>query len=137
MRETALIPSTGTEACQPIAIALTQPTTFINRVINADCLDVLPELPSRSVDFVFTDPPYLTRYCDRSGRTVANDDQSSWVKRAFAQIYRVLKDRRFCVSFYGWSKVDQFFTAWRAAGFYPVAHLVWAKRYASRQRVPP
>jgi site-specific DNA-methyltransferase (adenine-specific) len=130
MSEAALIPPAGTVARQPIAL----PASFINRIINADCLDVLPELPSRSIDFVFTDPPYLTRYRDRSGRTVSGDDQNSWVKPAFSQIYRVLKYDRFCVSFYGWSKVDQFFAAWRAAGFYPVAHLVWAKRYASSQR---
>jgi site-specific DNA-methyltransferase (adenine-specific) len=134
MSEATFIPPTGTVARQSIAVAPTPPATFINRIISADCLDLLPELPGRSVDFVFTDPPYLTRYCDRSGRTVANDGRSSWVKPAFAQIYRVLKNHRFCVSFYGWSKVDQFFAAWRAAGFYPVAHLVWAKRYASRQR---
>ena len=30
--------------------------------------------------------------------------------------------------------MDQFFAAWRAAGFCPVAHLVWAKCYASCQR---
>lgn len=134
MNEAPFIPSIGTVARQPIAVAPTPQARFINHIINADCLDVLPELPSGSIDFVFTDPPYLTRYCDRSSRTVANDDQNSWVAPAFAQIYRVLKNHRFCVSFYGWSKVDQFFAAWRAAGFYPVAHLVWAKRYASRQR---
>jgi site-specific DNA-methyltransferase (adenine-specific) len=27
-----------------------------------------------TVDFVITDPPYITRDADRSGRTVANDD---------------------------------------------------------------
>jgi site-specific DNA-methyltransferase (adenine-specific) len=134
MSEAALIPSAGTVARPPIAVAPAPPASFVNRIINADCLDVLPELPGRSIDFAFTDPPYLTRYCDRSGRTVRNDDRNSWLRPAFAQIYRVLKDDRFCVSFCGWSKVDQFFAAWRAAGFYPVAHLVWAKRYASRQR---
>ena len=71
MSEAALIPSPGTVARPPIAVAPTPPASFINRIINADCLDVLPELPSRSIDFVFTDPPYLTRYCDRSGRVVA------------------------------------------------------------------
>src|SRR5579862_2998239 len=99
MSEAALIPSTGTVARHPIAVAPTPPESFINRIINADCLDVLPEFPSRSIDFVFTDPPYLTLYRDRSGRTVANDDQNSWIKPAFAQIYRVLKNHRFCVSF--------------------------------------
>jgi adenine-specific DNA-methyltransferase len=110
------------------------PRTFINRVVNADCLTVLPELPSRCIDFVLTDPPYLSRYLDRTGRTVTNDDRDPWLIPAFAEIYRVLKPNRFCVSFYGWSKVDSFFAAWRGAGFRPVGHLVWPKRYASAER---
>jgi site-specific DNA-methyltransferase (adenine-specific) len=105
-----------------------------NEIKNGDCLDVLPTFPSQSVDFVLTDPPYLVHYRDRDGRTVANDDKASWLIPAFSEIYRVLKSHRFCVSFYGWSKVDQFFAAWRQAGFRPVAHLVWTKQYASRQR---
>jgi site-specific DNA-methyltransferase (adenine-specific) len=105
-----------------------------NDVVNADCLDVLPTLPSQSVDFVLTDPPYLVGYRDRDGRTVANDNNAAWLTPAFVEIYRVLANNCFCVSFYGWSKVDRFFSAWRGAGFHPVAHLVWTKRYASRQR---
>jgi adenine-specific DNA-methyltransferase len=49
-------------------------------------------------------------------------------------MYRVLKPNRFCVSFYGWNRVDAFFAAWKAAGFRPVGHLVFAKRYASKER---
>lgn len=108
--------------------------SFVNRIINADCLAVLPQLPNGSVDFILTDPPYLTRYRDRQGRTVANDDREGWLKPAFAELYRVLKNDRFCASFYGWPKVDHFFAAWRQAGFYPVAHLVWPKGYTSRER---
>lgn len=37
----------------------------------------------------------------------------------------------FCISFYGWNRVDAFFRAWRRAGFHPVGHLVWHKDYAS------
>ena len=99
--------------------------------INGDCLAVLPQLPDSSVDFVPTDPPYLVNYHDRQGRSLAGDIDGEWLKPAFAQIYRVLKTGRFCVSFYGWSKVDQFFASWRAAGLRPVGHLVWVKRYAS------
>ena len=73
------------------------------------------------------------RYRDRAGRSVANDDNEAWLKPAFAEIYRVLKDNKFCVSFYGWNKADKFFTAWRDAGFKPVGHLVWVKSYASSQ----
>jgi adenine-specific DNA-methyltransferase len=86
--------------------------TFSNRVINADCLAVLPRLPDASVDLVFTDPPYLVNYHDRQGRSIANDsDDAQWLKPAFAQAFRVLKPGRFCVSFYGWQKADIFMQA--------------------------
>lgn len=110
------------------------PPTLINQVVNGDCLTILPKLAACSVDFVFTDPPYLSQYRDRSDRTVLNDDRNAWLRPAFAQIYRVLKPGRFCVSFYGWPKADKFLAAWKAAGFRPVGHLVWAKRYASSTR---
>jgi site-specific DNA-methyltransferase (adenine-specific) len=106
---------------------------IVGKVIHGDCLAVLPELPDGSIDFILTDPPYLAGYRDRQGRTVANDDRAAWLRPAFSELYRVLKNNRFCVSFYGWPKADLFFAAWRGAGFYPVAHLVWPKRYTSRQ----
>src|ERR1039458_6271344 len=104
---------------------------FINRVINADCQAVLPQLPEGSVDFIQTDPPYLVGYHDREGRTLAGDNNGQWLKPSFAEAFRVLKPGRFCVSFYGWNRVDQFFAAWKAAGFTPVGHLVWVKSYSS------
>jgi len=49
---------------------------FVGRVVNADCLAALPQMPAESVDLVVTDPPYLARYRDRQGRRVANDDRA-------------------------------------------------------------
>src|SRR5262249_11174704 len=105
-----------------------------NRIVNADCNAVLPTLPSDSVDLVLTDPPYGVRYRDRHGRTVANDGSLRNVVRSFRHVYRVLKPDRFCVCFYGWNRVDEFFRAWTDAGFYPVGHLVWQKGYAASER---
>lgn len=34
---------------------------FINKIINADCMDILKELPDKCIDLVLTDPPYLYR----------------------------------------------------------------------------
>lgn len=31
---------------------------YINKIINADCLDILRQLPDKCVDLVLTDPPY-------------------------------------------------------------------------------
>jgi len=36
--------------------------------------------------------------------------------------------------FYGWTKVDEFFAAWKDAGFQPVGHIVFRKAYSSKSR---
>ena len=89
-------------------------------------------MPRNSVDLVVTDPPYLVRYTDRTGRTIANDDSPENVLSSFAEVYRVLRPDSVCICFYGWSKIDGFFQAWTQAGFKPVGHIVWKKDYASR-----
>jgi adenine-specific DNA-methyltransferase len=104
------------------------------QVIQGDCKSVLPTLPGESVDFVLTDPPYLARYKDRFGRTLANDDNPAAVVGAYAELYRVLKRDRFCVSFYGYPKLDAFVHAWTEAGFDTVGHIVWPKPYVSSSR---
>ena len=83
---------------------------------------------------VLTDPPYLVGYKDRSGRSILNDDNGRWIFPAFSELYRVLKPDSYCVSFYGWSKLSRFLTAWQEIGFRPVGHFVWVKRYASSSR---
>jgi len=102
-----------------------------NRVLEGDCVQVLKSLPLNSVDLVVTDPPYFVKYRDSQGRTIANDGHETNVLDAFMDVYRLLKPNTFCVSFYGWTKVDAFFRAWRRAGFHPVGHMVWHKGYAS------
>lgn len=110
------------------------PSEFRNKVLLGDCVQVMRRMPSASVDFVLTDPPYLVRYRSRSGQTIANDDRDDWLEPAFAEIYRVLKPGSFCVSFYGWNAADKFILAWRKAGFRIVGHIVFRKRYASSAR---
>jgi len=107
---------------------------MLNSVTCGDCIDVMARLPARSVDFVLTDPPYLVRYHDRSGRRVINDDNDAWLKPAFAQMHRILKPDAFAISFYGWKNVDVFMEAWKSAGFRPVGHIVFRKPYASKAR---
>jgi len=96
------------------------------RILHGDCAEVMKTLPSGSVDFALTDPPYAVRYRDRSGRTVMNDDNDAWLAPAFSQIYRLLKPGSFCVSFYGYDAADRFIAAWRNAGFKIAGHIVSA-----------
>lgn len=106
--------------------------SFRNRVIHGDCLDLMPDMPDESVDFVLTDPPYLANYVPRDGRSIANDDNRRWLLPAFTEIFRVLKPNRFCVSFYGWNQVERFVWHWKRMGFVPVGHLVFVKDYPSK-----
>ena len=102
-----------------------------NAILRGDCLDILPQLPARSVNFVLTDPPYIVRYRSRDGRAIQNDDNDHWLIPAFAETYRVLENHSFCVSFYGWPHTDKFMRAFRNAGFNIVGHLVCPKPYTS------
>lgn len=102
-----------------------------NTIIHGDCVRILPTLPSASVDFILTDPPYLVSYKPRDGRRIANDDNGRWLRPAFAQMHRVLARNGYCFSFYGWPHADRFMEAFRAAGFRPVGHFSFVKRYHS------
>lgn len=104
----------------------------MSRYVLGDCVQVMAGYPASSVDFVLTDPPYLVGFKDRSGRSIANDNNDEWVQPAFREMFRVLKPDSLAVSFYGWNRVDTFMTAWKRAGFRAVGHLVFTKRYASK-----
>jgi adenine-specific DNA-methyltransferase len=99
---------------------------------HGNCIDIMATMPACSIDFILTDPPYLVRYRDRSGRSLANDDNAAWIAPAFTQMHRVLKPNSLAVSFYGWGAIDLFMQAWKSSGLRPVGHIVFRKRYASR-----
>jgi adenine-specific DNA-methyltransferase len=102
------------------------------RLIHGDCIDVLRKAPAGCIDLAVTDPPYIVRFRDRSGRTITSDDRSNWILPAYREIFRVLKNDSFCVSFYGWNHAEKFVWAWKKAGFRVVGHIVFVKNYASR-----
>jgi DNA modification methylase len=108
------------------SVATAQQNSLTNRILHDDCIQVMGQMPANSVDFILTDPPYLVNYRDCSGRTIQNDVDESWLKPVMAEAYRVLKHDRVAVMFYGWTKIDSFFEAWRSAGFQPVGHIVFS-----------
>ena len=103
-------------------------------ILHGDCTNVMRRLAPESVDFCLTDPPYLCNYRSRDGQSVKNDRSGHWIYPAFRHVHRLLKPDSLCVSFYGWHKADEFMAAWRRAGFRPVGHIVFRKRYASSTR---
>jgi site-specific DNA-methyltransferase (adenine-specific) len=109
-------------------VATAHQNIFTNQILHGDCIEVLQQIQANSVDFVLTDPPYLVNYRDRSGRTIQNDVDESWLKPAMAEAHRILKQDRVAVIFYGWTKIDAFFEARRSSGFQPVGHIVFRKQ---------
>ena len=67
------------------------------KLLNGDCLDLLKDIPSKSVDVLYTDPPYippqhtstLTKYKKTLSEMVILE---SFFKRYLEEIDRVLKD---------------------------------------------
>jgi site-specific DNA-methyltransferase (adenine-specific) len=127
-------PVSVTKTHQRQEFAMKQTVPLRNLIAQGDCINLMAGMPARSVDFILTDPPYLVRYKDRTGRSLANDDNADWLEPAAQQMFRVLKNDSLCVSFYGWTQTDRFISAWRAAGFRIVGHIVFRKRYASKAR---
>ena len=114
-------------------------TAVENTVITGDCSNVLKTFPPESIDFVLSDPPYLTSYRPRDGRTVANDDNARWLRTGICRVVPRAEARTVSVSlFYGWPTADLFVSAFRSAGFRPISHLSFVKNlpFAS-YRLPP
>lgn len=73
----------------------------INTIINADCLDILKQLPDKCVDLVLTDPPYgLNKKFKggKSGKMNFNEIvEKGWDfapdKKFFEELFRVSKNQ--------------------------------------------
>lgn len=75
-----------------------------NKIINADCLDILKQLPDKCVDLVLTDPPYGIK-CDGGGYGFGvcptkyekkNWDNEIPPKEIFDEIFRISKNQIIC-----------------------------------------
>lgn len=58
---------------------------YINKIIHADCMDILKQLPDKCIDLVLTDPPY--------GINIADWDKKIPASIYFDEIFRVSKNQ--------------------------------------------
>ena len=74
---------------------------YTNKIINADCLDILKQLPDKCIDLVLTDPPYGLNKKFKGGKTGKMNFNSivdkGWDytpdKEVFEEIVRVSKNQ--------------------------------------------
>jgi len=66
------------------------------KLINDDCLKILPTLESNSIDLILTDPPYGMNYQSNRRKDVysqiANDNNLDWIEPLFKEYDRILKN---------------------------------------------
>jgi DNA modification methylase len=99
-------------------------------LIQGDCLEVMRELDSWSIDAVITDPPYGVDYRGRWGskqKPIINDSSNWWIPTLASELFRILPVSGFVICFYGWPTAGVFLDAFNAAGFRPTSHLVFIK----------
>lgn len=75
---------------------------YINKMINADCLDILRELPDKCIDLVLTDPPYgigdkfkggKNSKMNKFNRVVDKGWDNAPSKEYFDEIFRISKNQ--------------------------------------------
>ena len=67
-----------------------------NKIINADCLDILKQLPDKCIDLVLTDPPYgigISSNPVRQKHTKKDWDKEIPTKEIFNEIFRISKNQ--------------------------------------------
>lgn len=70
-----------------------------NTIINADCMDILKQLPDKCIDLVLTDPPYGLKRHERGSLRIDTDSENGleWDKKPtqelFNEIFRVSKNQ--------------------------------------------
>jgi site-specific DNA-methyltransferase (adenine-specific) len=70
-----------------------------NKIIHADCMDILKQLPDKCVDCIITDPPYGINYEN-------NDwDKNFNIKEVMELCTQKIKDNGNIIIFQGWSNV--------------------------------
>ncbi|MBR1882874.1 MAG: site-specific DNA-methyltransferase, partial [Muribaculaceae bacterium] len=53
---------------------------YINQIVNGDCMDVLKQLPNRSIDLVVTSPPYNLK--NSTGNGMKDGRGGKWANAA-------------------------------------------------------
>ena len=77
---------------------------WLNTIQNIDCFDGFNKLPDRSIDLVFTDPPYGL---NKEG--ITNDRTLDLFYKILPESFRVLKDNSFFITFFSIKFLPQVF----------------------------
>ena len=75
-----------------------------NKIYQGDCIEVLKTFPDESINCCITDPPYGI---NKEG--ILNDDSLEVYYQSLPEIYRILKDNSFFITFASIGRLPDFF----------------------------
>src|SRR5574344_1294022 len=79
----------------------------INKIYNADCLELMKQLPDKCVDLVLTDPPYGDGIgYGRNAKEILGNETPEINKLIMPDLFRILKDDSTCYIFSNWKFCD-------------------------------
>lgn len=112
---------------------------YINQIINADCLDILRELPDKCIDLIVTDPAYLITSRGNAGNSGGMlqkeinkkgkvfDFNFLKIDDWLPECYRVLKDGSHCYIMCNNINLFHFLKVAEKVGFHFIKSLIWDK----------
>ena len=103
------------------------------QLFQGDCLEVMKNIPDKSVDLVVTDPPYLMNYQsnrrkkeDRFDKIKNDKNNYSLIQEYFKECYRIMDDNTAIYCFCSWHNID-FFKSEFEKNFKLKNIIVWCK----------
>ena len=105
----------------------------VNKIYLGDCLEIMKQLPDKSIDCIITDPPYGIDYqskkTDKSKRfdKILNDKQPFiWF---LYDSFRILKDDSCILVFCRWDTQEAFKKALEWSGFRVKSQIIWDREH--------
>ena len=97
---------------------------------NCDCIELLRDMPDKSIDCVVTDPPYGISFRSNARKEkydhLTNDDKLGWLVKVMREVKRVMKDDAHAYIFFGVQKEVEFQS--RVSQIFPIKNkLIWDK----------
>ena len=105
------------------------------KLLHGDCVELMKNIPDKSIDLIVTDPPYLIKYKTNYRKDknhdfcseILNDDNYDCISNYIKQCYRILKDDTAMYMFCNCDRVDFFKQQLEKAGFKIKNMIIWVK----------
>ena len=102
---------------------------------NGDCLELMKNIPDKSVDLIVTDPPYLIKYKTNHRKNkyhkfcneIQNDSNYKFISLYIQECYRILKDDTAMYMFCKCDHVYFFKQELEKCGFKIKNMIIWVK----------